>query len=172
MTMIYQDFLGNQALSLTAKTMHANAQSLSEDHRRMLAFLLPLSSDYPHIDLWFTDKVIAGERLGTRHIVSFERDNRLVALGIAKNEDGEKKICTVRVHPNYFGRGLGVRIFDDLLDWLQDDKPALTVSEDKLRLFRRLFDHYGFVQTSVTPDLYRKGKSELGYNEFSGAFRV
>lgn len=171
MTMISQDFFGKQSPFLTAKGKQSGALILSEEHRRTLAFLLPLSSDYPNIDRWFIEKVILGERLGTRHIVKFERDNRLAAIGIAKNEGGEKKICTVRVHPDYFGRGLGVKTFDSLLHWLQVDKPVLTVGEEKLRLFQRLFDHYGFTQTSVTPDLYRKGTSELGYNEFGCSFR-
>ncbi|WP_217355598.1 GNAT family N-acetyltransferase [Ruegeria sp. HKCCA4008] len=172
MTMISQDFFDNVSSALTSRTMFGEASNFSAEHHKTLAFLLPLSEDYPNIERWFTDKVVLGEFLGTRHIVRFERDGRLAALGIAKDEDGEKKICTVRVHPEYFGRGLGVRVFDHLLNWLQVDRPLLTVSEKKLLLFQRLFDHYGFVQTSVTPDLYRKGVSELGFNEQQPHFQA
>jgi GNAT superfamily N-acetyltransferase len=149
-----------------ARTPVAPAMAgLSPDQKEVLAFLLPLSGDYPNIDEWFLKKVVPGERIGTRHILRIERDGRLAALGIAKDECGEKKICTVRVHPTFFGRGLGVRIFDHLLGWLQVDTPHLTVSENKLATFQRIFDHYGFVQTSVTPNKYRNGTVEFGYNE-------
>lgn len=144
----------------------AAAAGLLSDHREALAFLLPLSDDYPDIDRWFLQKVVPGERMGTRHIMRIERYGHLVALGIAKDECGEKKICTVRVSPNYLGRGLGVKIFDHLLNWLQVDKPYLTVSEKRLPQFQRLFDHYGFVQTSSTPGMYRTGIAEFGFNEF------
>ncbi|OWY15563.1 hypothetical protein B6V72_03000 [Thioclava sp. F34-6] len=164
--MIYKDFFASSApCRVPQDAVPSRVPVLSREHLQALAFLVPLSDDYPNIDRWFVDKVVTGEALGARHLVQFERDGRLVALGIAKDEGGEKKICTVRVHPEYFGRGLGVRIFDHLLDWLQVDKPLLTVSESKFLLFQRLFDHYGFVQTSTTPNLYRKGVSELGFNE-------
>lgn len=143
----------------------AAAASLCHKHRDTLNFLVPLSGDYPGIDLWFQHKVVPGERLGTRYVFRVERNGRLAALGIAKNELGEKKICTVRVHPSYFGSGLGIRVFDNLLHWLQTDRPHLTVSEAKLPLFQRIFDYYGFEQTSATPDLYQNGSIEFGYNE-------
>lgn len=139
--------------------------ALSSAHRESLAFLVPLSDDYPEISFWFLRKVVPGEYRGNRHILRLERDGRLAALGIAKNELGEKKICTVRVHPHFVGRGLGIRVFEHLLNWLQVDKPHLTVSKEKLPVFQRIFDHYGFVQSFAIPNMYREGSIELGYNE-------
>ncbi len=132
-----------------------------------LSFLLPLSEDYPGIDRWFITKVVPGLRDGTRILLRVEREGSLVGLGIGKNEPDEKKICTVRIAPSFAGRGMGVRIFDGLLKWLDCDRPHLTVSETKLPLFERIFDYYGFMGTSVQEGRYKPKACELGYNELS-----
>lgn len=138
---------------------------LTDQERRALAFLLPLSDDYPGIDRWFALKVVPGLRRGTRYLLPMERDGVLVGLGIAKNEENERKICTVRVAPSYAGRGMGVRLFEGLLKWLDDDRPHLTVTQSRLPAFERIFDYYGFAVTSAQQGLYVPQAVELGYNE-------
>lgn len=136
----------------------------SKEEASVLDFLLPLSGDYPDIDVWFLSKVLPGIKQQSRKILKIERDNKIVAVGIAKAESDEKKICTVRVHPDFFGRGLGLRIFDTLIEWLEEPKPNLTVSADKVHLFERIFDYYGFEFSGAHQGLYIPGQTELGYN--------
>lgn len=143
----------------------SSEEVLSQSELEALEFLVPLSGDYPGIEKWFVTKVVPGLRVGTRTILRVERHHSLVGLGIAKNEEDEKKICTVRVDPTYVGRGTGVRIFDGLLKWLDVDQPHLSVSEGKLPLFERIFDYYGFAHTSIVRGLYVPHQSEHGYNE-------
>lgn len=143
----------------------AGLTQLSPTESEALAFLLPLSEDYPGIATWYRDKVVPGLRDGTRHLLRIERNGVLAGLGIAKNEDLERKICTVRVAPAFANRGIGVRIFDGLLKWLDDDQPHLTVTERKLPLFERIFDYYGFQLNSVRAGHYLPNTVELGYNE-------
>ena len=138
---------------------------LSAMEAEALAFLLPLSEDYPGIEAWYRAKVVPGLRTGTRTLKRVERDGRLIGLGIAKTELGEFKICSVRVDPTYANRGVGVRIFDGLLKWLNVDRPFLTVSAGKLPKFERIFSYYGFNVTSVYKGLYVPHSCELGYNE-------
>lgn len=138
---------------------------LTDQERQALAFLLPLSRDYPGIDRWFMCKVVPGLRYGTRYLLPIEREGELVGLGIAKSEPDERKICTVRVAPSHAGRGIGVRLFDGLLKWLDDDRPHLTVTQSRLPAFERIFDYYGFTVTSVQQGLYVPHAVELGYNE-------
>lgn len=123
-----------------------------------------MSPHYPGIETWFETKVIPGACAGTRKILTIKRNGEIVGLGIAKDED-EKKICTVRVSNKYYGSGLGIRIFDQLLDWLDVSNPILTVGEEKLPQFSRIFDHYGFKLTSYRKDLYQIGRTELVFNE-------
>ncbi|HEU5114771.1 MAG TPA: N-acetyltransferase [Candidatus Paceibacterota bacterium] len=137
---------------------------LLPDELSALDFVNSLSSDYPELEIWFRTKVVPGLRAGTRKIVRIERSATLIGIGIAKKED-EKKICTVRIAPPYFGRGYALKIFDECLRWLGTAKPYLTVSENKLPAFERIFDYYGFVHTSSQLGRYRTGVIELAYNE-------
>lgn len=156
------------SLQCPQTTARPSAVELSDTEARALAFLLPLSKDYPGIERWFSQKVVPGLRCGTRLLLPVERDGVLVGLGIAKNEPDERKICTVRVAPSHAGRGIGLRLFDGLLKWLDDDRPHLTVSDVRLPQFERIFDYYGFGFTSARPGLYVPCSIELGYNERLG----
>lgn len=127
-------------------------------------FLLPLSASYPGFQGWFVTKVLPN--VGTTSQISvMERYGEIIAVGIAKNEGGEKKLCTVRVAPAYIGRGYGLRLMDNLLDWMDTDQPIATVSEEKMPDFERIFAHYGFRLTSVNNGLYRPGKVEFMFNQ-------
>lgn len=150
---------------ISARCASLGLNPLADREAEALAFLLPLSDDYPGIEDWYLTKVVPGLHLGTRHLLRIERDGRLVGLGIAKNEEDERKICTVRVAPEYANRGMGLRIFDGLLKWVDDDKPHLTVSDSKLPLFERIFDYYGFHLSSCCEGRYIPAACELGYNE-------
>ncbi|WP_311276824.1 GNAT family N-acetyltransferase [Methylobacterium sp. WCS2018Hpa-22] len=141
------------------------ADQLSCEAAEALAFILPLSTEYPNIEEWFCGKVAPGIQNGTRHLLRIERDGRLVGLGIAKSSPFEKKICTVRIAPEYVGKGLGVRIFDGLLHWLGTDQPHLTVSEKKLPAYERIFEWYGFKLTSKSRGLYLPSVTEVRYND-------
>lgn len=151
--------------SLGTQLRRSPSIALTGTEARALAFLLPLSEDYPGIGGWFIDKVVPGLRCDSRFLLPIERQGELVGLGIAKKEAGERKICTVRVAPSHAGRGIGVRLFDGLLKWLDDDRPHLTVSAAKLPLFERIFDYYSFDITSAHEGLYVPRAVELGYNE-------
>lgn len=140
---------------------------LTQAENRALDFILPLSFEYPAIESWFFDRVVPGLRNGSRKMIEIERHGRLVALGIGKMDTRESKICTVRVAPEYHGRGMGVRVFDGLMSWMGDGRPHATVSEEKLPNFERLFDHYGYVLTSTHSGRYRLGKVEYLFNERS-----
>lgn len=157
--------MNNLSFFSDALAIPGRAKDLTVREAEALAFLVPLSDDYPGIERWFRCKVVPGLRSGTRFLLPVERDGALVGLGIAKNEDDERKICTVRVSTHYAGRGVGVRLFDGLLKWLDDDRPHLTISAIKLPVFERIFDYYGFNVTSAHEGLYTPRAVEIGYNE-------
>lgn len=159
--------MNNSGLSANFEMLRSRNQikcQLTTEEAEALAFLLPLSADYPGIDQWYFSKVIPGLRTGTRFILPVRRDGGLIGLGIAKSE-GEKKICTVRVAPTHVGRGAGVRIFEGLMRWLDNDRPHLTVSDGKLPQFERIFDYYGYNETSKKRGLYVPSSIEHKFNE-------
>ena len=71
-----------------ARTGHS---ALKPCEAEALAFILPLSTDYPEIERWYREKVVPGLRDGTRTLVRVERGDDLVGLGIGKIEGGERK---------------------------------------------------------------------------------
>ncbi|MCO5085186.1 MAG: N-acetyltransferase [Rhizobiaceae bacterium] len=152
-------------IPLSVNTRPARNLSLSDREQEALQFISGLSEDYPDIQSWYVSKVVPGLRTGTRFLLPIHRDGELVAVGIAKNDGFERKICTVRVAPYHAGRGLGLRVFDGLLKWLDDDHPGLTVSATKLPAFERIFDWYRFRLTGVESGLYVPGRQEIGYND-------
>ena len=100
-----------------------------------------------------------------------ERHDSLVGIGIAKQEENEQKICTVRVLSSYFGRGYGLKLFDGLLRSLTTTQPHLTVSEKKLPAFERIFDYYGFKQSSAQLGRYVPDVTEYSYNDAGKMFK-
>lgn len=133
--------------------------------RENIDFLEPLSSDYKNIENWYFQKVSPGLARGTRKLLRIESNGRIVAMGIAKKEDEELKICTVRVLPEYAGKGIGVKIFRELMNWLGTELPIITVSQEKALDFERIFAYFGFQLTSSHLNLYRTGMVEYFYNE-------
>jgi len=152
-------------LNITANNLNLGNLSLDPELEIVLSFLIPMSEDYPDIRDWFHGKVSPGLLDGSRKLVKIERDNRLIGVGIAKNDNHEKKICTVRVLSDYANRGIGIRIFDELLEWLNTDQPHLTISEHKLPVFEKIFRWYGFQQTSKSKGRYVDNVFEIAYNE-------
>ena len=137
----------------------------SPDEIDALEFLLPISDSYPNIQNWFEKQVVPGLSVGSRMLFIHRKEGKVVALGIAKKTSKEKKVCTVRVASEYVGKGLGIKIFKEAMIWLETDKPHLTVSEDKLAEFERIFEFFGYKLTSTVSGLYKPNKVEYLFNE-------
>lgn len=130
----------------------------------VLPFIQTLDSYYPDITHWYVNKVIPGLSLGNDKLI-IARDGLNIA-GIALGKMGEEsKLRCIRVHPDYQGTGLGIRMIDQMLELIEDGKPGVTVSEEMLHLYSRSFvKRYGFDLTDVTKGRYRHGKLEYSFN--------
>jgi len=143
----------------------SNHDPLQADITASLEFIRPLSDGYPEIDRWFGRKVVPGLYDGTRKLFIHRRNGQIAALAIAKRTETELKVCTVRVAKDFIGKGLGVRLFKEAMEWLGTDKPHLTVGEDALPDFEKVFAHFGYQLTSTAKGLYHPHKVEYLYNE-------
>jgi hypothetical protein len=137
----------------------------SSDFARILDFLASMTTSYPNIEQWFLLKVVPGLNEGSRYIVIVEEKEKIVAIGIAKREDGEKKICTIRVDTEYLGRGYATLLFENMFDWLGTRTPLITVEAEKVFEFKKIFEKYKFTLTSIKYGAYRLGRAEYIYNE-------
>ncbi|AHG78679.1 Acetyltransferase, GNAT [Mannheimia varigena USDA-ARS-USMARC-1388] len=126
---------------------------------------------YPNISIWY-EKVIReiNEDSSRREmfIVLSNESNELSISGlmILKNHLDEKKICTLRVKDSHQGKGIGTKLFEYAFEYLNTKVPLITVPEESVDIFSRIFDKYGFKQTESRSNLYREGKVEYIYNGY------
>lgn len=78
----------------------------------------------------------------------------------------ERKICCLRVLPEYQNLGIGVKLFIRSMERLETDKPLLSISSNNLNRFKNIMDYFNFKQYQHYPDLYRKNSEEISYNGY------
>lgn len=130
----------------------------------VLPFIQTLDAYYPDISHWYVNQVIPGLFTGSDCLL-VARDGLNIA-GIALGKRGtESKLRCVRVHPDYQNTGLGIRLIDNMLEQLEDDSPGVTVAEELLHRYSRMFvNRYGFKLSAVTKGRYRRHKLEYAFN--------
>lgn len=123
-----------------------------------------LRESYPNFDFWFQRKVLPGIAAGERTVLAEIRESRLIGLAILKHSATEKKLCTLRVRPEFESRGLGVRMFESAFEILGTARPLLSVSDSSLPKFTRLFNHFGFACEAAYHGLYTPRTTEFSFN--------
>lgn len=133
--------------------------------------LAPLSAVYPGFKEWFRAKVLHGIADGRRRIFVVGPLAAPSAIAIAKRELAENKLCTLWVSANARGSGIGSDLVEEVVDWLSDRSPLLTVPAERYAEFVPLVRRYGFVETARMPSLYRPGVVEHVFNGTPSSFR-
>lgn len=123
-----------------------------------------LRGSYPNFDRWIVQKVIPGIFDGNRTVMLEERSGAIVGLLILKHTSDERKICTLRVKPEYENRGLGVKLFEKSFEILEVETPLLSVSEVSLPKFERIFKHFGFIFERSYLGMYLPKVHEFAFN--------
>lgn len=124
------------------------------------------SAYYPEFNIWYFQKVVPDLMLERRKIITETRDGHVAGIAIVKLSE-ELKLSTLKVNDNFQNRGVGLKLFERSFELLGSRKPFLTVSEDRLPLFQKIFKYYDFELTNVHEGIYRTGKKEFFFNEFS-----
>ena len=151
--------------SLSLKYLENDSIIQGED--KIKSFLRELA--YPNIDIWY-QKVIAeiNDYPKSREMfICLSNEENLLSISglmILKNTCDEKKICTLRVKENYQRKGIGTEFMQKAFDFLETEKPVITVPEESEKVFARIFNKYGFEKKDEIPNLYRKNKIEHIYN--------
>ncbi len=127
-------------------------------------YLESLSVFYPKFNDWYKNKVIPGVLTGERKIIERRINGVLAGVAITKNTKDEKKLCCLRVLPDFVGSGVGLRLFEDAFLELNTDKPLLSVSEEQIAKFERFFCYFGFEKIDEYFGLYRPNKLEFSFN--------
>ena len=123
-----------------------------------------LRGAYPNFDKWLRRSVLPGIEKGERTIIVEQRDGHSVGLLILKHTANERKLCTLRVRPEFEYRGLGVRLFNTAFEVLDTHRPLLSVSEGALPKFSKIFEHFGFACEAAYEGLYLPHVQEFSFN--------
>ncbi|CEO12031.1 ribosomal-protein-alanine acetyltransferase [[Clostridium] sordellii] len=134
--------------------------------------LKDLVDSYPQFSSWYYNVVIPELELkdGRREIIiciskiENSQDHIITGIAILKKTDSEKKICTFRVHENYRDQGIGTRLFEECFKYLDTRLPVITITQDRVDMFKYHIEKYGFKKEQVLDGYYKPGVKEYVYN--------
>ena len=152
--------LNNDILKISIRYGYFNSK---QEYQKIYSCLEDAKKYYPNFEKWYNEKVIPDLINFKRELIIERRNKNIVGISIIKLE--EKKLCTLKIIDTFQNRGLGLKLFEKSFEKLNTEKPFLTVSEEKLAEFKKIFNYYSFNLTSVHNSLYRDGKKEYFFNE-------
>lgn len=127
-------------------------------------FLLLLEDEYPLFKEWYFKKVLSNDyTLDDRSIILKIYKKEIAAVSIIKHS--EDKICTFRVNDKFQGLFIGTQLMWETIKIIKNDKPLITVSEDRLEQFSSILRNFDFKLYGIYESYYIKGKKEYSYNK-------
>lgn len=104
---------------------------------KILILSMQVKDDYPDYRQWFQTVQIPGIYDGTRNIIVAHINDKIVGFVSLKKTD-EKKICTFYVEKNYRKNKIGALLAEKAINYLEEEKPLITIPMDKLHEFIKL----------------------------------
>ena len=104
---------GDKVMKFINNKLYINYSELSPEQKsiyrmRIKIFLKKLVYEYNNFEEWFSQLFISDILLkNDREIIICECDYQLAGVAILKNDDIEKKICTLRVAKRFQKQGIG-----------------------------------------------------------------
>lgn len=163
--------------NLTAENLETTHQSLSlkflKDNspshikEQIKCFLADLP--YPSIDVWLNKVIneINHHPENREMFICLSNDGgfpSILGLIILKKTHCEKKICTLKVDECSQRKGIGSALILKAFDFLETDKPLITVPEEYENMFSKILNKFEFKKTDEIHGLYRENKIEYIYN--------
>lgn len=133
-------------------------------HELVHTFLKDLSKEYRDFESWYQGLFIFNDICPDREIVICRNSFEIAGVTILKKTGSEQKICTLRVLPRYQNLGIGKQLVKLSLEWLENDKPLITVHATKLLQFYPLFHYFNFKLEQQNWSYYSLFNLELAYN--------
>ena len=124
----------------------------------------PVSESYPDYQDWYQKIFLEGLKKGERGILFAEEKGRLVGCALIKNTPIEKKLCTLFVHPDFRGKGIGTFLLKRTIEML-GQKPLTSVSGKNKSAFASLFHRFGFCLSAQKKGIYLPTETEFYFND-------
>ncbi len=128
-----------------------------------------LCEDYPKYNSWFYKKHLPAvfvPNSGRDIIFAYDEDKNICGISFIKEDDVEKKICTLFVDQKFRGMGVGTMLVEKSMEKLGTTKPMITLAEYKLPMFESIIKKYGWEKTEEVIGLYNNKYKELVYNGY------
>lgn len=118
-----------------------------------------LASDYNHLQYpgycdWFYAKNIPRVINGLGEVLFYLDGLELVGLAILKKDIEEAKICTFMVREEYRGAGFGKALLESSFDYLETDKPLITIPTKRLDEFSKIITAYNWQESFRSDDYF------------------
>ena len=134
-------------------------------YKSIYQFVMRLSLEYPNFSQWYRNLFSNNYELNSgREIILCENNYSIIGIAILKSNELEKKICTLQVDKNFQRQGIGAKLVEMSLEWLENDNPIITIHEAKQNEFSSLLNHYGFKLEQIQRNYYNFFSTELVYN--------
>jgi hypothetical protein len=133
------------------------------DARQVFDALEEPRSVYPNFDAWF-DRVCLELRTGSRNVITCRRNERIIAIAIAKRSVDERKLCTLWVDRTARGQRIGTDLASAAFDWLETRRPLFTVPEQLILDFSPMLARWRFDESARAIGYYRPGQIEHVFN--------
>lgn len=131
---------------------------------QLFDFLSDLKTWYPEFPQWYARLFVGDDLVAGREIFLCMVAGKIAGAIILKKSDVEKKICTIRVAPQYQHLGIGTKLMESGICWLSCEKPLITVNEKAFPQYEKLFSKFGFVKTQERRGYYVPRLMEYVYN--------
>ena len=145
----------------TETTFSSKHQKLYQD---VLQLTMPVQESYPNYQEWYRNTFLEGLKKGERTILMAEEKGKLLGCSLLKNTSLEKKLCTLFVHSDFRGRGIGTSLLTRAMEVL-GQKPLATVSDKNMRGVSTLFNRFGFHLSAQKKGQYLPQNTEYYFND-------
>lgn len=129
----------------------------------VLVLSMQVKDDYPDYRQWYQTVQLPGIYDGTRNIIIAHINDRIVGFVSLKKEE-EKKICTFYVEKNYRRNRIGLLLAEKAINYLEEEKPLITIPMDKLHEFKKIANKYNWEVSEIKENLYRTTTPEVIVN--------
>lgn len=107
---------------------------------------------YPNYYQWYYGKNIPRHFDGTGETIFLREKDKILGLSILKKTMEESKICTLLISKSYRRKGLSHPILEASFEFLDTDKPVITIPEKRLGEFSKIIETYGWEESLITDE--------------------
>lgn len=155
--------MNKKEMKIIGKETLANKKDMFNVSTQIYNLIRDSESLYPGFCNWYFGKFVPGLEEGKRRIVISYFDSDISGIALVKNE-GEKKICCIKVNDKYRKMGIGIKMFEKCLELLDTERPMITVADERMCSFSKILKYYGFKLEGIHKGYYRDNSTEYVFN--------